>query len=1181
MFDVAWHLAVACTDTRTARTLKNDAQMLRDALGCPARSCLTSYFIPVVFGKARSVEYVVLHLRQILHSSSTAWWHPSILILISVMQVDRDEQATRRSRRLLGPSSADPETTELALPEGCALAAGTFVVFAWNKHHCVLQANVTLYCWGRRRSGAIEHVLEKYGWTHMPQLQRINSALVTDAQWRWLKQIFLVVHRLFDDKETGETIGKVHWLNVMDCRLVYDLLLRECHHHRRNLYPKGSMLPSFLKARGVEVDCWPEWYSTTAVLSDLDCPTTPPPILEVDESNMLSSSGSSSASSSSERGTTILGDREWLSDVHIANLMFVLLHGQLELPLEMRDLFQYVYPITDQLLVQMLQRDEPGSLLMHAKTGGGVTLMFVNPSNNHWRLIVLDGVQQQVVMFDPLGTCLSSTTVAAVRAFVPSYHIVDLQVCLQAESWNCGVWTLYMASRYVTAVVAHLRSAVASSSPMQFGPCDDDQLEYAVLHEGGSASERRQNKTFAGELRNQYSTLLQEAQESDRLLYSSTSATDVEVEVEQETKKAGTAGMSVAIAGSALSASHGRGFINRPLCEQVWIDLADEVDAVDVEQEEEMEESYEELGDYFIEFREDNINSKDAASLRYSLPITLQSEVLQQQITEFRAYRRQRFSLFRRGPLVEETTISSYIKSLLRFLGYIHYEQSEQLQQLGVAGLDMSIFALPSISSLVLSYVEWLEQRRGNKPRAADDRTFQPVSCTTLTGYLNGLVSIVKFQLRHDIHLRDPLLDQLRNLRSQAESYSMTQKGFEKVHPQWCSWRELQVAREKCRAAFDQRDEGADEDARSYLLQLRETCLLCLLTICPPPRVSIIRLLEWDKTLIQEGEQGRWTVDLTDLAHAATRHKTHKRKGALRLPLPALLSAYLVRLRQLGREGAVFPGRSPSSFLTPTSFTHYVKTTFGKYTDNGRSPNPSLLRSIFTTWLYSLRYDTEDELLQQIKASSARWKAHSEQIAATVYNRELIYQHREFAVLLRFCEQYSSRFNYDGTGISTTEDSDDAIAPVTNEKRVSNRKRRSNTLAHSTQPKRVLANSAYVVDELVDVRVTRQGVKQVQVRWEGYARCTWEPYESIQEQLPDTLALLEKSLEQGPGQIEADDDGVRRFVEDYIATHRIDSSYRWVPDRLAILEQAAITHDPPIKLTVDQLQKDIMRTIKA
>ena len=34
-------------------------------------------------------------------------------------------------------------------------------------------------------------------------------------------------------------------------------------------------------------------------------------------------------------------------------------------------------------------------------------------------------------------------------------------------------------------------------------------------------------------------------------------------------------------------------------------------------------------------------------------------------------------------------------------------------------------------------------------------------------------------------------------------------------------------------------------------------------------------------------------VDLTDLSHAATRHKTHKRKGALLLPLPTSLYPYL------------------------------------------------------------------------------------------------------------------------------------------------------------------------------------------------------------------------------------------------------------------------------------------------
>ena len=75
-----------------------------------------------------------------------------------------------RSRRLQQSLSADPHSTPLTLPDGCELVAGTFVVFRWEERHCVLQANITLYCWGRRRSGAIEHVLDKHGWTHSSQL---------------------------------------------------------------------------------------------------------------------------------------------------------------------------------------------------------------------------------------------------------------------------------------------------------------------------------------------------------------------------------------------------------------------------------------------------------------------------------------------------------------------------------------------------------------------------------------------------------------------------------------------------------------------------------------------------------------------------------------------------------------------------------------------------------------------------------------------------------------------------------------------------------------------------------------------------------------------------------------------------------------------------------------------------
>jgi integrase len=1054
----------------------------------------------------------------------------------------------RKSRRLSSSSNADEDI--LVLPQGCELVANAFVVFRWQGHPCVLQINLSAHCWNRRRSGAIEHVLDKYGWTHSSQLYRVSSNSVDDAEWSRLKLILLVVLRLYDDKETGEMVGRIHWLNIMDCRLAYDMMRRECFYYHRHLYPAGSALGTHLKRCGVEVEDW--YYSiaatTAAPQESEEEPSTPPPLQREITSGTPRSSSSLVENEGNVAGA--LGPREWLSDIHIANLMFLLVYGQLALPAEHRDHVQCIYPMNDQLVVQMLQRAEPGSLLAHAKVGRGVTIVFVNPSNNHWRLVILDGRQQQVVLFDPLGAPLPSMITQAVRAFVgPSFRVVDLQLCLQAESWNCGIWAVFVASRYIVSAISQHDDTSSMDVHEWLQPGDD----FVLLNTETTTAQRRQNNEFASGLRTQYSTWLVDAEASGRLLYSSAAVDDGSGEVSESVVQTA----STYKAGTAVSATRQRRFLTRSVLEMIWIDLTDDVDAVEAEQEEEVEQSYEDLADNFIEFREDNVNNEDASSLRYSLPVKLQSEELQQQITEFRAYRRQRFSLFRRGPLVEETTVTNNLRSLLRFLGYLHYEQGH----LENVPLDMTVFALPNISSLVLSYVEWLEQRRGHKPQAVN--SFQPVSCSTVANYLNGLISVIKFQLRHEIQLRDQLLEQLRNLRSQAESYASTQKKFEKVHPEWCSWQDLQKAREKCRAAFDQAEE-------TDLLHLRELVLLCLLTICPPPRCSVVRLLEWDKTLLHDTGSGQWMIDLTDPAYAATRHKTHKRKGAMRLPLPKLIQPYLTQLRAKSGANALFPSRTTSPgdnmYLSPTSFTRFVKSTFAKYLDGGQAPNPTLLRSIFTTWLYGLRYDTEDVFLQEIKASSAKWKAHTEQVAATVYNKELVYQHKAFAQLLLFCEAYSVRFAYDGViSEQDAHEGSPALEPAIDERRSPRRKRKPDT-------------DEYVVEQLVSVRVNKRGNKQVSVKWDGYSKCTWEPYESILEQLPEMLRALEASLiSDDPNAEEEDQDSerVQRFLVNYVATHRIRSGYRWTPDRWAAFEHTVTLQNPPLKVTNYRLRKGL------
>jgi Chromo (CHRromatin Organisation MOdifier) domain len=284
-----------------------------------------------------------------------------------------------------------------------------------------------------------------------------------------------------------------------------------------------------------------------------------------------------------------------------------------------------------------------------------------------------------------------------------------------------------------------------------------------------------------------------------------------------------------------------------------------------------------------------------------------------------------------------------------------------------------------------------------------------------------------------------------------------------------------------------------------------------------------------------------------------------------------------------------------------TAFNHFVKNTFQKYTENHKAPNPSLLRSIFTTWLYSLRYDTEDSFLQQIKSSSAKWKAHSEQIAATVYNKELVYQKKEFSQLLHFCEVYAEQFspqrNTSSQQAPQKEESDDS-------QRKSRKKRKQpqslSTKSRSKQQQQPLSVSTiemtdkeYIVEKLVNIRVNNEGEKQVSVKWQGYRHPTWEPYSAIQNQLPELMAKLEQELldleeEQNQRQKSESntvpdndhDQIVTTFLTAYITEHHITAKYRWSPNQLNALEYASINYHLPINETTDKLKKKIMHLVR-
>ena len=125
----------------------------------------------------------------------------------------------------------------------------------------------------------------------------------------------------------------------------------------------------------------------------------------------------------------------------------------------------------------------------------------------------------------------------------------------------------------------------------------------------------------------------------------------------------------------------------------------------------------------------------------------------------------------------------------------------------------------------------------------------------------------------------------------------------------------------------------------------------------------------------------------------------------------------------------------------------------------------------------------------------------------------------------------------------------------------------------------------FVVEELTDVRVNDQGERQVLVKWEGYLRRTWEPFDSIRQQLPVMLAELEATLadDDDDASLAGDSPSLpaahREVLKDYIAAHHIDKKYRWSSDRIIVLQHAMAAVVPPLESNPKQLKRWIVELV--
>jgi hypothetical protein len=118
------------------------------------------------------------------------------------------------------------------------------------------------------------------------------------------------------------------------------------------------------------------------------------------------------------------------------------------------------------------------------------------------------------------------------------------------------------------------------------------------------------------------------------------------------------------------------------------------------------------------------------------------------------------------------------------------------------------------------------------------------------------------------------VLHGLRRVRSQTNAKAKTEAIHKPLHAQWLSWPECQLVRQECLRAHD--TAVAERKSTSTIHGLLKT-LVCLMfyTIAPPPRCSVVRLLQWRTTLVKKrADPTRYVIDLLNNPDApASQHK--------------------------------------------------------------------------------------------------------------------------------------------------------------------------------------------------------------------------------------------------------------------------------------------------------------------
>ena len=214
--------------------------------------------------------------------------------------------------------------------------------------------------------------------------------------------------------------------------------------------------------------------------------------------------------------------------------------------------------------------------------------------------------------------------------------------------------------------------------------------------------------------------------------------------------------------------------------------------------------------------------------------------ILETEFKQYESFRNAPFNRFRTGASVVSTTIESDRSNALRWLGYV-------TTQFGQAP-TVKLFASPRVA-------EWTEHWMTHLRSLG-------LKASTLAVYCNGVISVSSFALTLVEEPDSCPVDQLCNLRRQAESLAKGDRLFETVSKNWISWLDAQKARQEAVKLF-----YAETNKYMKGILLRECMLLAFLTLQPPDRVGVVRRLRLGNTLYKTKGEELYTVNLSTLRH--------------------------------------------------------------------------------------------------------------------------------------------------------------------------------------------------------------------------------------------------------------------------------------------------------------------------